>query len=141
MRYNRILTFKYFRFSALLEFLEPSEARKAFTKLAYTKFKHLPLYLEWAPDNSFINKLSKSDKSKSKNDLKNKLEEAPVETKGVGKEDELNKNQDKNKEIENENDDEPEPDTTIFVKNLNFSTSESTLKEVSTSQFCFHARL
>lgn len=115
--------------TALVEFLEPSEARKAFTKLAYTKFKHLPLYLEWAPDNSFINKLSKSDQSKSKNDLKNKLEEAPVETKGVGKEDELNKNQDKSKEIENENDDEPEPDTTIFVKNLNFSTSESTLKE------------
>lgn len=134
--------FNYFRFSALVEFLEPSEARKAFTKLAYTKFKHLPLYLEWAPDNSFINKLSKSDQSKSKNDLKNKLEEAPVETKGVGKEDELNKNQDKNKEIENENDDEPEPDTTIFVKNLNFSTSESTLKEVSiSSSFCSHARL
>lgn len=126
-----------------MEFLEPSEARKAFTKLAYTKFKHLPLYLEWAPDNSFINKLSKSDKSKSKNDLKNKLEEAPVETKEVEKEeDELNKKQsDKEKEIENENDNEPEPDTTIFVKNLNFSTSESTLKEVSTSQFCFHARL
>lgn len=31
---------------ALIEFLEPSEARKAFKALAYTKFKMEPLYLE-----------------------------------------------------------------------------------------------
>ena len=36
-------------FSALVEFLDPGNARAAFTKLAYSKFKHLPLYLEWAP--------------------------------------------------------------------------------------------
>ena len=35
--------------SALVEFLEPTHAKAAFQKLAYTKFKHLPLYLEWAP--------------------------------------------------------------------------------------------
>ncbi|GLD98776.1 hypothetical protein PINS_up007494 [Pythium insidiosum] len=34
---------------ALVEFLEPSEARKAFRSLAYKKFQHVPLYLEWAP--------------------------------------------------------------------------------------------
>lgn len=35
--------------TGIVEFIEPSEARKAFTRLAYTRFKHIPLYLEWAP--------------------------------------------------------------------------------------------
>ncbi|KAI0235221.1 putative RNA-binding protein 19 [Lamellibrachia satsuma] len=35
--------------TAIVEFLEPSEARNAFRGLAYTKFKYAPLYLEWAP--------------------------------------------------------------------------------------------
>ncbi|RLN80671.1 hypothetical protein BBJ28_00015749 [Nothophytophthora sp. Chile5] len=34
---------------AVVEFLEPSEARKAFRSLAYKKYQHVPLYLEWAP--------------------------------------------------------------------------------------------
>merc|ERR1719435_606104 len=34
--------------SCLLEFAEPVEAR-----VAYTKFKNAPLYLEWAPDDAF----------------------------------------------------------------------------------------
>ena len=34
---------------ALADFVEPSEARQAFKGLAYRKYKHLPLYLEWAP--------------------------------------------------------------------------------------------
>lgn len=37
--------------TAMVEFAEASHARKAFSKLAYTSFKHLPLYLEWAPLN------------------------------------------------------------------------------------------
>lgn len=35
------------------------------------------------------------------------------------------------KEEEEVDDDEPEPDTTLFVKNINFSTTEAQLKEVS----------
>ncbi len=34
---------------ALIEYLEPTEARRGFKHLAYTKFHHVPLYLEWAP--------------------------------------------------------------------------------------------
>jgi multiple RNA-binding domain-containing protein 1 len=45
-----------------VEFLEPSEAKTAFTKLAYTKFKHLPLYLEWAPSDTFTTPPSKPNK-------------------------------------------------------------------------------
>lgn len=39
--------------TAIIEFLEPSEAKVAFRKLAYSKFRHMPLYLEWAPVNVF----------------------------------------------------------------------------------------
>ncbi|KAK3600296.1 hypothetical protein CHS0354_027139 [Potamilus streckersoni] len=35
--------------TAIVEYLEATEAKAGFTKLAYTKFKHVPLYLEWAP--------------------------------------------------------------------------------------------
>lgn len=34
---------------ALVEFLEPSEARKAFKSLAYRLYQGAPLFLEWAP--------------------------------------------------------------------------------------------
>ncbi|KAI5637264.1 RNA recognition motif domain-containing protein [Phthorimaea operculella] len=37
--------------TALVDFVEPFEAKKAFTKLAYSQFKSAPLYLEWAPEN------------------------------------------------------------------------------------------
>ena len=38
---------------AVVEFLEASEARRAFTGLAYKRYRHVPLYLEWAPENIF----------------------------------------------------------------------------------------
>ncbi|KAG8037374.1 hypothetical protein G9C98_005584 [Cotesia typhae] len=102
---------------ALVEYVEPSEARAAFKKLAYTKFKHLPLYLEWAPDNSLnpatksipVNKLS-VDKTENKEQVE--------KSKPVEDEDE-----------DDEEEEEVEPDTTIFVKNLNFSTTDDQLKE------------
>jgi len=58
--------------TALVEFLEPSEARKAFHALAYTRYKHLPLYLEWAPDNSFTTPASKTKATKSNATTKKK---------------------------------------------------------------------
>lgn len=39
--------------TAIVEFLEPTEAKAAFRKLAYSKFRHMPLYLEWAPVDVF----------------------------------------------------------------------------------------
>lgn len=35
--------------SGIVEFLDSGEAKKAFRNLAYSRFKSLPLYLEWAP--------------------------------------------------------------------------------------------
>lgn len=34
---------------AIVDFVEPSHARNAFKTLAYRKYKHVPLYIEWAP--------------------------------------------------------------------------------------------
>ena len=39
--------------AALVEFGERQEARDAFKKLAYRKFKSVPIYLEWAPVDVF----------------------------------------------------------------------------------------
>lgn len=94
--------------TAVVEFIEPLEARTAFRTLAYSKFKHLPLYLEWAPENTFStpydqtkdNAETTNENSSSRNDAEN---------------DEINE--------------EPEPETTLFIKNLNFDTTEDDIKE------------
>ncbi|KAK0097935.1 hypothetical protein PV326_012614 [Microctonus aethiopoides] len=114
--------------TALVEFLEPSEARKAFARLAYTKFKHLPLYLEWAPDNSLtpstkkkngVDKSSIQSKNKDKNVSSGNTESLPTNESPESKDD----------QNDEDDEDEPEPNTTLFVKNLNFSTTDETLKK------------
>lgn len=113
--------------TALVEFVEPSEARKAFMRLAYSKFKHLPLYLEWAPDDSFTSAPLKSGKGKKdmadEKAQNNTKENLTVKAEG-GNKDEAQESDDE------EDEDEPEPDTTLFVKNLNFLTTEEQLKRV-----------
>uniref|UniRef100_A0A8C7ZC57 Probable RNA-binding protein 19 n=1 Tax=Oryzias sinensis TaxID=183150 RepID=A0A8C7ZC57_9TELE len=48
--------------TAIIEFLEPTEAKRAFTRLAYSKFHHVPLYLEWAPVGVFVADQQKTGK-------------------------------------------------------------------------------
>ncbi|KOC62529.1 putative RNA-binding protein 19 [Habropoda laboriosa] len=117
--------------TALVEFLEPSEARKAFTKLAYTKYKHLPLYLEWGPDNSFTT--PPTEKNKKTHDVKTKKKTETEEVEKQAEEsseniNDTNKDKKDKSEDENEDEEEPEPDTTLFVKNINFATTEEQLK-------------
>lgn len=38
---------------ALVEFSEPQDARRAFKSMAYKRYQHVPIYLEWAPANIF----------------------------------------------------------------------------------------
>lgn len=108
--------------TGIVEFLEPSEAKTAFTKLAYTKFKHLPLYLEWAPSDTFTTPPSKPNKengtldnSEAKDDsCRQKIVPAEIENSSGDSSDE---------------DEPPEPDTTLFIKNLNFSTNQEDIRE------------
>ncbi|CRL01786.1 CLUMA_CG015002, isoform A [Clunio marinus] len=97
--------------TALIKFDDPSEARKAFKKLVYTKFKHLPLYLEWAPENSFKDD-AEIDNEKKEKEVKQE-EESNVE-----------KGEEEDEEILS-----PEPNTTLFLRNLNFITTEETVRE------------
>ncbi|SPP86732.1 probable RNA-binding protein 19 [Drosophila guanche] len=106
--------------TALIEFCEPSEARQAFKKLAYSKFKNAPLYLEWAPEQTFATTLSgepiipKTEKEEPK---EKEPKRAPTpEVKEESKPEPVD-------------DEEPEPDTTIFLRNLNFKTVKETVLE------------
>lgn len=36
----------------LVEYVNSSDAKRAFKSLAYTKYQHVPLYLEWAPEHA-----------------------------------------------------------------------------------------
>jgi len=46
---------------AVVEFLEANEARRAFTGLAYKRYRHVPLYLEWAPEDIFGSSVAKAN--------------------------------------------------------------------------------
>jgi len=108
--------------------VEPSEARKAFHALAYKKYKYLPLYLEWAPDNSFSVPASEivNDNTAAKESSHSEKVEKETTMKG-------SKENDANVKTANEEDDDdpPEEDTTLFIKNINFATTEKQLTDVS----------
>ncbi|OQR84771.1 RNA-binding protein [Achlya hypogyna] len=90
---------------ALIEFVEASEARKAFRSLAYKKFQNMPLYLEWAPVKVFKGPATMSYTEK----LKAQAAAAPARP-----------------EVEADN--VAELDNTLCVKNLNFATTEKSLQ-------------
>uniref|UniRef100_A0A3Q2V758 RNA binding motif protein 19 n=1 Tax=Haplochromis burtoni TaxID=8153 RepID=A0A3Q2V758_HAPBU len=85
--------------TAIVEFLESTEAKRAFTRMAYSKFHHVPLYLEWAPVGVFV---AKPEPGK------------------------LSQNTEEDDEEEEE---EALPGSTLFIKNLNFNTTEEKLLE------------
>jgi len=90
---------------AVVEMFLPQEARNAFKGLAYRKFKHVPLYLEWAPEGCLV-----------------------IAGKGSvtgGEADHIDK--DGNEQSDGEPD-QSDIATTLFVKNLSFGTSESELR-------------
>jgi multiple RNA-binding domain-containing protein 1 len=87
---------------AMVEFLEETEAKAAFNALAYSKFKSLPLYLEWAPENAFKNTFEQF--------LAQKEEEKRKKTEST---------------VTKEETEDGQASATLFVKNLNFNTTDS----------------
>ncbi|XP_064986006.1 multiple RNA-binding domain-containing protein 1-like [Musa acuminata AAA Group] len=104
------------RVLALVIFLEAGEARAAFKGLAYKRYKDVPLYLEWAPGDI----LSSNPKSQNgekisvigEEHVKKVLLEQSVE--GIPEE---------------EIDPDKMESRSLFVKNLNFKTTDDTLKK------------
>eukprot|EP00903_Cladosiphon_okamuranus_P014644 g13579.t1 len=97
---------------ALVEFLAASDARRAFKRLAYTRFQHVPLYLEWAPLKAFRETFEPSSKPASlpASEKAATGEEAKVD------EDEVAAGRASSEPL------------TVFVKNLSFSTDEAGLR-------------
>lgn len=119
--------------TALVDFIEPFEAKKAFSKLAYSQFKHVPLYLEWAPENVFLKsaeKIEPSSETNSRMEENTKAREYDEPSKQSESKEAI-KSVDKEPVDENEEAEEPENDTTLFVKNLNFRTTDAELKSVN----------
>lgn len=95
---------------ALIVFLEAAEARAAFKGLAYKRYKDVPLYLEWAPrDVLSENLISKRDETKS-----GTVGENDANMEGIS---DMDLDLDR---VESRS---------VFVKNLNFKTSDASLKE------------
>ena len=63
--------------TAIVKFFEAQNAKSAFRALAYTKFKQLPLYLEWAPDGMI--KLKPTTKDDTTKDDENVTAESSTE--------------------------------------------------------------
>uniref|UniRef100_A0AAX7UBW6 Probable RNA-binding protein 19 n=1 Tax=Astatotilapia calliptera TaxID=8154 RepID=A0AAX7UBW6_ASTCA len=101
--------------TAIVEFLESTEAKRAFTRMAYSKFHHVPLYLEWAPVGVFVAKPEPGKLSQNTKKAAEK-EEKKIE----------------NEEEDDEEEEEALPGSTLFIKNLNFNTTEEKLLEVGT---------
>ncbi|KAI5667360.1 hypothetical protein M9H77_17213 [Catharanthus roseus] len=99
---------------ALVVFLEAAEARAAFRGLAYKRYKDAPLYLEWAPGNIL-------DQSTSDSSSKNVVGEH--DAKRVMLE----------QQVEGITDGDVDPDRvesrSLYVKNLNFKTTDESLKK------------
>ncbi|XP_043230648.1 probable RNA-binding protein 19 [Amphibalanus amphitrite] len=97
--------------TAVIEFFESSEARAAFSALAYTRFKNGPLYLEWAPAEALGEPKVKEQEQEAEEGgekVKTAEDEEDGETADLG---------------------EPEDGATLFVKNINFDTTDDALKE------------
>jgi len=93
---------------ALVDYVEAAEARRAFKGLAYKRFQHVPLYLEWAPMGTFI--------KKDKELLTSSTPAAPAAA-----------------EVEQEEEQDSEEATySLFIKNLSFNTTEEGLKAFCT---------
>ncbi|XP_041084214.1 probable RNA-binding protein 19 isoform X2 [Polyodon spathula] len=104
--------------TAIVEFLEPTEAKRAFTKLAYTKFQHVPLYLEWAPMDVFSGPLPNSVQKQE-----------PLSSPAVEEVKDTKPESSGEEEEEEEEEEGSQPGCTLFIKNLNFTTTEDTLRQ------------
>lgn len=100
---------------AVVEFLEPVDARKAFSSLAYRRYHHTPIYLEWAPLAIIVDKKPMPSLASSSSSKKEKNQNR--DTDGITSD-------------HNHNTNDAEDDySTIFIKNLSFNSTEEELKD------------
>ncbi len=110
--------------------------------LSFVQFKHLPLYLEWAPQNVFTQDRKHNHQTCTQQEVRLQLQifaDGRREKRRRKRclmcvqEEEAREIQAEAEDLANSdhNEDEiPEPDTVLFVKNLNFESTEDALREV-----------
>ena len=96
---------------ALIKFDHGNNAKKAFKRLAYKRFKHVPLYLEWGA--------LLEEKEKEEKDVK--LDDEP-------KSEEIIRNE-IDSMLGNDEDNKTDTGQTLYIKNLNFKTTEEQLRD------------
>ncbi|KAI8320596.1 RNA-binding domain-containing protein [Martensiomyces pterosporus] len=111
---------------AIVEFLEPSEARAAFRHLAYKRLKDAPIYLERAPAEMFVSAYDPSMETERIEKSK-QLEEAKRSAEQVHEP--LNDPATSHTSAQGSSD-KGEAGRVLFVKNLSFDTTEDTLREL-----------
>lgn len=99
---------------ALIDFVEPTDARAAFKGLSYRKYHNVPIYLEWAPTGIIDKNKAALAKSKPR-----KAEEVNEQSNSGSSDQQATSD----KEAEDE-----ESYSTLFVKNLNFTSDEDSLQ-------------
>jgi len=87
---------------AIVQYVDAAAAKHAFQKLAFSKYMHVPLYLEWAPEDAFVDG-AKPPSMTGGEDTKDAAAEA-------------------------DEDDGGQATSSLFVKNLSFATTDATLK-------------
>eukprot|EP01133_Synstelium_polycarpum_P014494 gene14494-17105_t len=122
---------------ALIEYYHVSEAKQGFRNLAYTRFHHVPMFLEWAPIGIF-NKaaptIEERDKQRLEAAKKQEQEEKQYVEQAIKEEKKENNNNNKKEQsYQQQQQQQPEIDDSksfyVYVKNLSFDTSNESLVE------------
>ncbi len=124
---------------AMIEYGHSTDAKRAFRKLAYRRFKHVPIYLEWAPLEAKEKNATNSKTSLSKTPNSGQSTDAEKEERSSGRNDGAATNNafDTSNDGDDADDNDASGDnisSTLYVKNLNFETSEETLRDIFAKQ-------
>ncbi|SCQ16989.1 multiple RNA-binding domain-containing protein 1, putative [Plasmodium ovale] len=108
---------------AIMQFENSENAKKAFVANSYTRYRKLPLYLEWAP----INLFEKTEKTaeNAKSDMNGTVSAAEP----VAAPNEATEGNNRGA-YESESSDEEGTHASVYIKNLNFSTKEEDFKKL-----------
>jgi len=119
---------------AMIEYGHSTDAKRAFRKLAYRRFKHVPIYLEWAPLQAKKNVINKD--SSSKHGLSSQTTEASDKERSVSNTDATSSKStfENTSNVDEDEDEHDDVSSTLYVKNLNFETIEATLQQVFEKQ-------
>ncbi|KAK5671909.1 Multiple RNA-binding domain-containing protein 1 [Batrachochytrium dendrobatidis] len=119
---------------ALVEFTERNEAKAAFRKLAYSKFKNIPLYLQWASQGIFTQEFD-AEKEAARREARSAAKEISTghQFNAAGF-DSATQNPNVSSKVEHrledlEDDSSAPPVASIYIKNLNFQTTEEGLRQ------------